>query len=744
LVVIDVHANLGNSPREGTVTIHTGSADFHFIIRQGAGFGLVLETETWNPSFAGAGGLFYIHSNRQWGETMSPWLILHDFTPANRTGNGGIAVEARPNFGNAPRTGHITVSTTFGSPATTRRIDVTQGTGAVLISPTGDLPMPEHVFTVGPYQAESNRMWTATSSDTSWLTVTPTINTGNQIDTGLFNGSFTITTRTANIANTTRNGTITISAPGAPDRVIRVIQAAGNGLALSGNTWTAPSANASSASVGVTSDRTWTVRVRNDNDRWIRVTPASGTNNGTFRIEASANFGAARTGHVDVTAGSVTRTVTVTQPAGSVLWLSGTEGFPCPAGGIGRVNVVSNRQWNLSVVDTHLTPWLRIHDFNPPNRTGDGNFGILADENPGGERTGTIRVTASGLQETVRVVQERRTHNLTLTENGAPINFWNPPHIERHIDITVVSGANWTPHAIGTGLSVERISTDTTRAKVTRNTGSERTGTIIVNAPGAPTRTINVTQAGAGTLALSLPSWTPTSGASEATVEITTDRMWDVRISSSDTRWLNFSQINIINRTFEIRASANTTGAVRHGTITVFDGITARTIRVTQTLDPPLSERFMWNEEPNHWIMIRPAVQAAGGGTSWNTATSTMHVNVYGANVSFRLGNDGVREITGRGSTIADRIAVRADVFYNTVVNAVGQIAFLGVHEVKPTENIGSPWYHARVIVFARQGSNLLQVYNDYSVAYELRTQKFCTFSSWLHSIEKLLKCYIK
>ena len=96
--------------------------------------------------------------------------------------------------------------------------------------------------------------------------------------------------------------------------------------------------------------------------------------------------------------------------------------------------------------------------------------------------------------------------------------------------------------------------------------------------------------------------------------------------------------------------------------------------------------------------MLRQATQTAGGNASWSTASSTMNVNIYGVNVSFRLGNDGVREIAGMGLTVADRVAVRADVFYPAVVNVAREIVFVGAHEVV----LGVPTgrYHTCVMIF--------------------------------------------
>lgn len=67
-----------------------------------------------------------------------------------------------------------------------------------------------------------------------------------------------------------------------------------------------------SAGVSVTSNIDWSV---NAADSWLTVSPASGSNNGSFSVTAGVNSGSQRTGTVTLTGGDITRTVTVTQAA---------------------------------------------------------------------------------------------------------------------------------------------------------------------------------------------------------------------------------------------------------------------------------------------------------------------------------------------------------------------------------------------------------------------------------------------
>ena len=72
------------------------------------------------------------------------------------------------------------------------------------------------------------------------------------------------------------------------------------------------SSAAGSQNVSITSNVSWTVT---DNQTWITVSPASGSNNANIAVSVTANTGTARTGTVTVTGGGITRTIAVSQSA---------------------------------------------------------------------------------------------------------------------------------------------------------------------------------------------------------------------------------------------------------------------------------------------------------------------------------------------------------------------------------------------------------------------------------------------
>jgi mannan endo-1,4-beta-mannosidase len=172
----------------------------------------------------------------------------------------------------------------------------------------------------------ANVSWTVTD-DQTWLTASPT--------SGANNASFTVSV-TANTGTASRSGTVSVTGGGLT-RTIAVTQAgaAANNLSVS-PTSLSFGAGASSSPVTVTSNLGWTVT---DDQTWLSVSLPSGSNNGSFAVNASANTAAAsRAGTVTVSGAGLTRTVSVTQTGQST-------GGTCPnpvtfSGNTGNFNTV--------------------------------------------------------------------------------------------------------------------------------------------------------------------------------------------------------------------------------------------------------------------------------------------------------------------------------------------------------------------------------------------------------------------
>jgi hypothetical protein len=160
---------------------------------------------------------------------------------------------------------------------------------------------------------------------------------------------------------------------------------------------------ASSSAVSVTSNVSWTV---NDDQSWLSTTPTSGTNNGSFSVNATANTATtSRSGTVTVTGGGITRNVSVAQ-AGQ----AGTSVvYQTESGTVGGGTVVEST--NGGFIGT---------GYVNASATGGFSQNSNVDGRGGGSKTLRIRyalgVTAA---RTGRLVVNGVATNITFNGNGA-------------------------------------------------------------------------------------------------------------------------------------------------------------------------------------------------------------------------------------------------------------------------------------------------------------------------------------
>jgi pectate lyase len=174
-------------------------------------------------------------------------------------------------------------------------------------------------------------------------------------------------------------------------------------------------AGAQASGVSVTANVGWTVT---DDQSWLSASPASGANNGSFTVNATANTGtASRSGTVTVTGGSLTRTIAVTQAGQAVtnnLTVS-PESFLFPGtASSGQVTVTSNVSW--TVVNN-----AGFAVISPTSGTGNGTFTISVGANSNIGRSSSISVVGGGITRTIQISQNPGSSGQSVvyqTENG--------------------------------------------------------------------------------------------------------------------------------------------------------------------------------------------------------------------------------------------------------------------------------------------------------------------------------------
>ncbi|MDR1635290.1 MAG: hypothetical protein LBS27_10315 [Bifidobacteriaceae bacterium] len=456
-------------------------------------------------------------------------------------------------------------------------------------------------------------VWSA-SADVSWLSVTPSGAAGGDVQVVA-----------AKNYGSARTGFVTVRA-GDMALKVSVSQAAGPGttLSLSRSSFSAGAAGGQ-VSVGVTTNQeSWSASA---DQAWLSVSPSSGVSGGQLVVSASANAGGARSGTVKVVVtgptGSVARTVTVSQAAGSVpvLTLSASSWAAPPTGGDFDLVVFTN-QSPLGV--SYSAGWLS-HSVEPSAQGAVVAFSAGA--NPGAARSVTVTVAGGSKSATFRVTQAAGT--LTLS----PATSWSPGREggSRVVKVTtnqgawsVVSSAAWLsvgPAAGGTGDSFTVVAAP--------NPGAARTASFTVTA-GAIVKTIAVSQA-AATLTSSPASWSPAWGGALEVFQINASvGVWRLDASGVPD-WLELSPAagadHVSGDRQVVRATRNE-GAARQATLVFKAGELTREVVVKQAAAPAASVSLsptLWSAPPEVGSL---GVQVAVNRAAWAASADQGWVSV--------------------------------------------------------------------------------------------------------------------
>ena len=253
-----------------------------------------------------------------------------------------LTLDPEKNWEEAERSGRIIFShdgKEYG------RVEVLQGGFVAKISAT-----PEELAATARGQMESNRVtvtanaaWTASASE-EWVHVEPASGEDGTTEvTVTVDEQEGYEDRTAELVFKNKSA----------EAVVTVRQAARieDKLTVDPETLSFPARDAAPFSVQIASNTIWTVSVDAD---WLDVSPLSGNGDGALSVSASDNMDQARTALVTVQAGTVTRTISVSQESG----------FD-PALFIDLMN--ESLQWTTQTAspEPEPTPWDNLHRIYP-------------------------------------------------------------------------------------------------------------------------------------------------------------------------------------------------------------------------------------------------------------------------------------------------------------------------------------------------------------------------------------------
>jgi len=399
--------------------------------------------------------------------------------------------------------------------------------------------------------------WTA-ASNASWISIL----SGKK---GKGNGTVTYSV-TANNANTSRQGTLTIAG-----KTFTVTQAAESCSNASISPQSAsPTYNGGNATVTVTSPSgcPWTAV---SNVSWISITSgASGSGNGTVKYSVSANtLGTSRVGTLTIAG----QTLTVTQAAAPCTYsLSASSASPTYTGGSATVNVTSLSGCSWTAVSN--ASWISVVSGRSGTGSGTVTYSVAAN-NADTSRIGTL--TIAGQTFTVTQGAAPCTYSLSATSASPAYTGGSAT-----VNVTSPSGCPWTAVSNNTSfISVVSGASGTGNGTVTysvsaNNAGTSRQGTLTIAG-----KTFTVTQAGVPpcSYTLSSKSASPSYIGGNASVNVTspTGCSWT---AASNVIWISIvsGASGTGNGTVKYSVSTNTSIASRTGTLT----IGGQTFTVTQ------------------------------------------------------------------------------------------------------------------------------------------------------------------
>jgi len=247
--------------------------------------------------------------------------------------------------------------------------------------------------------------------------------------------------------------------------------------------------------ISITASGSWTAT--SDHSDWCPITaPASGSGNGTIHIVPTANTGEQRTATITVVCGSVTKTVSVAQAAGSAtgdtLSIDLTSINIDAAGGTRTITVTSNIDWTVISTATAVCTVDPSSGSNngqvtvtiPPNTTENTRNASIVFSKTGGSTMATCNVSqaaqgASSLSispESLTFYASASAHEVNITTDTA----WS---ISIPIDATWLS----VNYESGTGNKTIEVST-------VSNASYDNRSTDLTISGGGVTKTLHVLQ----------------------------------------------------------------------------------------------------------------------------------------------------------------------------------------------------------------------------------------------------------
>ncbi len=352
----------------------------------------------------------------------------------------------------------------------------------------------------------------------------------------------------------------------------------------------------SSQTINVTSNLSWTV---SKSQTWINISATSGSNNGSFTISASANTSALRSGTVTVSGSSITRTISVSQAAG-------TPPPPtCPTTLTASSNspVAGGSTINLSASATGITTGATYSWTGPNGFTSSQQNPTIPSATLAADGNYTVTISKTGcpnIDDFVDVVIDATPPPASLSANPTSVIFSASGGSE-NISVLASSSVAWTASTSDSWINITGGSNtgdgSFSISCSTNSAVSSRSGTITLSGSGGvSSSTITVTQAGSSpTLDIDLADIVFDENGGTRNIVVNGNVPWLASITSGDA-WISISNTSGSGSgSFTISAAQNTFLSPRTGGVNVNGGGLTKTTTVNQAAATPVAKLSVTN-----------------------------------------------------------------------------------------------------------------------------------------------------
>ncbi len=388
-----------------------------------------------------------------------------------------------------------------------------------------------------------------------------------------------------------------------------------------------PANPAEGASFTIESNVAWSIR--KDGLDWLTIDPMRGNPGDgpqTVRITAAENRDdAARSGSFTVKAGTVTKTVSLTQAGATVIPGFSTAGltdntltFKAEETKGKSFTVASNKDWTATTANLD---WAEVTPCEGRKDRSATITVIPKSTNDGAAREGTVSFAFGGSAPvTVKVVQNGFVPEISATPASLLVAADGSADVT---SITVKSNASWTATAGASWITLDKTAGESgeTVVKCTFQVNDkyeDRSATVVFENRGAKAEvTVRQVAKPTETLTVSPTSLAFAEGGGDAAVTIESNASWSVAASD---RWLTVTPgSGTGNATITVTAAANP-GDERTATLTISISATLKqTITITQAAGASaasfidLSTPLVWVCDNQGFNMQRsPAYPSAG------------------------------------------------------------------------------------------------------------------------------------